>query len=300
LPLAGGQTISSVVEKANGDTVAMGSVDSRPVTPDYFAALGIKLMSGRSFTERDDANSPAVSIIDDALARQMWPNGDALGKRVRNPAGEWSTVVGIVSRVHNEGVDIEPKPQMYWSYRQVTQDRMVLVVRGAGSADALIAPVRETVREIDPEQSLYDVNTMHAVVERSLAQRTLVTALIAAFGAIALLLAAVGVYGVIAYGVTQRLREFGIRVALGATRGAVARMVVSQGVSTALIGATIGLAVALALSGALSTLVYGVAPHDLASLASAVAVMIAVAAIASYIPARRASSVDPAVALRNE
>jgi putative ABC transport system permease protein len=300
LPLAGGQTISSVVEKANGDTVALGSVDSRPVTPDYFAALGITLVSGRLFTERDDANSPAVSIVDDALARQMWPNGDALGKRVRNPGGEWSTVVGIVSRVHNEGVDIEPRPQMYWSYRQVTQDRMVLVVRGAGSPDALIPPVRQAVREIDPEQSLYDVSTMQAVVERSLAQRTLVTTLIAAFGAIALLLAAVGVYGVIAYGVTQRLREFGIRVALGATRGAVARMVVSQGVSTALVGATIGLAVALALSGALSTLVYGVAPHDLASLASAVGAMITVAAIASYIPARRASSVDPAVALRNE
>ena len=141
---------------------------------------------------------------------------------------------------------------------------------------------------------------MNMAVERSLAQRTLVTTLITAFGAIALLLAAVGVYGVIAYGVTQRLREFGIRVALGATQGAVARMVIGQGISTALIGAVIGLAAALALSGALSTLVYGVAPHDLASLGSAVAVMLLVAGIASYIPARRASTVDPAVALRNE
>lgn len=300
LPLAGGQTISSVAEKSDGTPIELGSVDSRPVTPGYFTALGIALRGGRAFNQHDDATSPAVAIVDEGLARQAWPDGNALGRRVKNARGEWATVVGVVSSVHNEGVDIEPRPQMYWSYRQVTQDRMVLVVRGNGSAEGLIAPVRQAVRDLDPEQSMYDVGTMHAVVERSLAQRTLVTTLIAAFGAIALLLAAVGVYGVIAYGVTQRIREFGIRVALGAQRGAVARMVVAQGVSTALAGAAIGLACALLLAGALRTLVYGVAPHDIVSLAMSVFVMIVVAAIASYIPARRASSVDPAVALRGE
>lgn len=300
LALVNGQTMSLVAERAPGDTVLFGAVDRRLATPDYFRALGITLRSGRAFTEFDGANAPLVSIVDDGLAKQVWPGENALGKRIRHPGGEWSTVVGVVATVHNEGVDIEPRPQMYSSYRQVTQDRMVLVVRGEGDGASLIAPVRQAIREFDPEQAVYDVNTMRTVVDRSLAQRTLVTTLIAAFGAIALLLAAVGVYGVIAYGVTQRLREFGIRVALGAPRGAVARMVVGQGISTALVGAAVGLVCALALSGALSTLVYGVAPRDLASLAGAVGAMLLVAAIASYIPARRASGVDPAVTLRNE
>jgi putative ABC transport system permease protein len=300
LPLAGGQTMSSIAERSDGSQVDLGFIDSRPVTPDYFAALGISIRKGRVFGEHDNFNAPIVSIIDDVTAKTTWPDGDAIGRRVQTPNGEWSTIVGVVSRVHNEGVDIEPRPQIYWSYRQLVQDRMALVVRTSGDAAAIIAPVRRAIRDIDPDQALYDVQTMSTVVERSLAQRTMVTTLIAAFGAVALLLASVGVYGVIAYGVTQRLREFGIRIALGATRSGVLRMVVGQGVSTATIGAAIGLVVALGFSGVISSMVYGVAPRDVVSIAGALVIMLLVALVASYIPARRASSVDPAEALRNE
>lgn len=300
LPLAGGQTMSSSARTTRGDTVELSSIDSRPVTPDYFAALGIAVLRGRSFTDHDDVNAPAVSVVDDRLARAVWPGESALGKHVRRPDGAWSTIIGVVAHIHTEGLDVDARPQVYWSYGQLTPDRMVLVVRGAGEPAALIAPVLLAIRSVDPEQSVYDVRTMTAVVGRSLAQRRLTMTLIGAFGGIALLLAAVGVYGVVSYGVTQRLREFGIRVALGATRRDVTRLVVRQGLSTAIVGAAIGLVVALALAGAMSSLVFGVAPRDLISLAAATLTLLTVAAVASYIPARRASAVDPALTLRAE
>jgi putative ABC transport system permease protein len=300
LPLAGNQTMSIKVETAPGAALEISAIDSRPVTPDYFASLGIALRSGRSFTERDDALGAPVTVVDDRLARSIWPRQDAVGKRVQRFDGVWCTVVGVVAHIHAHGVDVDPRPQVYWSYRQVTQDRMVLVVRGDGAPSALIAPVIQAIRALDPDQPVYDVRTMDIVVERSLVQRRLTAALITAFGAIALVLASVGVYGVVAYGVVQRMREFGIRLALGANSRDVTRLVVREGATMALVGSAVGLVGAAALGGAMSNLVFGVTSSDVASFAAGTVTLLSVAAIASYIPARRASAVDPALTLRSE
>jgi ABC-type antimicrobial peptide transport system permease subunit len=177
---------------------------------------------------------------------------------------------------------------------------MVLAMRSELEPTALVAPVIRAIRSVDSEQSVYNVRTMAEIVDRSLAQRRLTTFLMAGFSGLALSLAAVGIYGVVAYGVTQRLREFGIRIALGATRREVTRLVVWQGTSMALVGSAIGLVLAIAAAGVMSNLVFGVAPTDAASIVGATALLMLVAAAASYIPARRAAAVDPAVTLRAE
>jgi ABC-type antimicrobial peptide transport system permease subunit len=175
-----------------------------------------------------------------------------------------------------------------------------MAVRSQVETGAVFPSVIKAIRSVDSEQSVFDLRMMQDIVDSSLAQRRVTTSLMIGFGVIALLLAAVGIYGVVAYGVTQRLREFGIRIALGATRTEVARLVIWQGASMALVGAAFGLALALAASGVMSNLVYGVAPRDAASIIGATAVLLFVAGLASYIPARRAAAVDPAVTLRSE
>jgi len=300
LPLAGNQTMSIDVERAPGSIVEIDAVDSRPVTPDYFATLRIPLRAGRTFTSRDGAQASPVVIVDERLARTMWPGQSALGKRVRFTGGAWSTVIGVVGHIRATSVDEDPRPQVYWSHHQVTQDRMVLVMRGGGSAAALAEPVVDAIRSVDRDQPVYEVRGLESVVARSLVRRRLTTTLISSFGAIALILAAVGIYGVVAYGVTQRRREFGIRVALGATRGDVSRLVLREGASMALIGSTAGLVAAFALSGMMRNLVFGIAPRDVVSFFAATLTLLAVAVVSSYVPARRASTIDPAVTLRAE
>lgn len=303
IPLDGMQTNPVRFVDAPGTTDELTNVDTRTVTPEYFATLGIRLVAGRGFTEHDDPDAPMVAIVDERVARTIWPNEIAVGKRFREPpwrGGRWITVIGVVAHVRTHGLEVDPLPQIYWSYRQWTQDRMVLAVQSATETSALIAPVIAAVRSVDPDQSVYDVRTMTEIVGRSVSQRRLTTMLMAGFSGLALLLAAVGIYGVVAYGVTQRLREFGIRVALGATRGDVTRLVVWQGTSMAIAGSAIGLVLALAAGSLMSTLVYGVAPRDVASILGGTTLLMLVACLASYIPARRAAGVDPGVTLRAE
>ena len=303
IPLVGGQTNAVHFETAAGRTDELTNVDSRTVTPDYFATMGIRLVAGRGFTEHDNANAPAVAIVDERVARTFWPGEPAVGKRFRGPAWRdsgWVTVIGVAEHVLTTGLEVDPLPQVYWSYRQWTQDRMVLAVRSELEATALIAPAISAIRSVDPEQSVYNVRTMAEIVDRSLAQRRLTTLLMAGFSGLALLLVAVGIYGVVAYSVTQRMREFGIRVALGGTRRDVTRLVVWQGTSMAVAGSAVGLAFAIAAARVMSNLVYGVAPTDVASILGATAVLMLVAGVASYIPARRAAAVDPTVTLRAE
>jgi putative ABC transport system permease protein len=300
LPLFAGQTASIDVESASGKIVDVSAIDSRLVTPDYFATLGIALREGRAFGAVDDVNAPLSVIVDDRLASTMWPGTSALGKRLRRTGEPWGTVIGVVAHIRAVGVDEDLRSQVYWSHRQLTQDRVALVVRGTGDPAALVKPVIDAIHAVDRDQPVYDVRTMDAVVARSLARRNLTTMLITTFGGIALVLAAVGIYGVVAYGVTQRLREFGIRIALGATSAEVSRLVLREGTSMALAGAGVGIVAALVLSGVMSNLVFGVAPRDAISLGAATVTLIGVAVIASYIPARRASAVDPAVTLRSE
>jgi putative ABC transport system permease protein len=305
IPLVGGQTNGVHFETKTTAIDARGltDVDSRSVTPDYFVTLGIRLTAGRTFTERDDADAPRVAIVDERLARAMWPGETAVGKRFREPSwrgGHIGTVIGVVAHLRTTGVEVDPLPQVYWSYRQWTQDRMVLAARSTAPAAGLVAPIVQVIRSIDREQSVFNIRTMTDVVGRSQMQRRLTTLLMAGFSGLALLLAAVGIYGTVAFAVTQRVREFGIRIALGATSRQITRLVLWQGTSVAIAGAVIGLVVAIAAADGVRHLVYGVAPRDALSIAGATALLILVATAASYIPAVRAAAVDPGVTLRAE
>jgi putative ABC transport system permease protein len=300
IPLVGGQTNPVRFENPTGDAQT-GNIDSRTVTPEYFTTLGIPLLAGRTFTSRDDPNSPRVGIIDERLAKTVWPGESPIGRRFRGPGSdEWVTIIGVVGHVRTAGHETDPNAQVYWSAAQWSQMRTVLAARSTLESGALLPAIVKAIRSVDADQSVYDVRTMSDIIDRSLAQRRLTTMLMVGFGAIALLLAAVGIYGVVAYGVSQRIREFGIRVALGATRNEVTRLVVWQGTSMALVGTVVGLGLAVAAAGVMSNLVFGVAPRDAVSLAGATSVLLLIAGIASYIPARRAAAVDPAVTLRSE
>jgi len=303
IPLSGGQTNPVHFENATSTTDELTNVDTRTVTPEYFATLGIRLIAGRGFTERDDANAPAVAIVDERVARTIWPGEEAVGKRFREPPWrgyQWVNVIGVVAHVRTTGLEVDPLPQVYWSYRQWTQDRMVLAVQSELESEALVAPVVKAIRSVDAQQSVFDVQTMTRIIDRSLARRRLTTMLMVGFGGLALLLAAVGIYGVVAYGVTQRMREFGIRIALGATHREVTRLVVWQGTSMAIAGSAVGLVLAIAAAGVMRSLVYEVAPRDVASILGTTALLMLVAGMASYAPARRAAAVDPGVTLRSE
>src|SRR5262245_3923373 len=294
IPLVGAQTNAITLENSAIGERKEFYIDSRTVTGEYFETLGIPLVAVRAFTDNDDLSAPRVAIVDEQIARQMWPGEQAVGKRFRM-ANNVVTVVGVVGHIRTSGVEVDPRPQVYWTVRQWPQIRAVLAVRSELDTRTLYPAVIKAVRSVDPDQSFFDLRTMQDIVDRSLAQRRVTTLLMMGFGAIALLLAAVGIYGVVAYGVTQRFREFGIRIALGATRNEVARLVVWQGTSMAVVGASVGLVLAVALAGTMRSLVFGVAPRDAVSMVAATATLLIVAALASYLPARRAAAVDPAV-----
>jgi putative ABC transport system permease protein len=303
IPLSGMQTNPVYFQNPTTKVLEQSNVDSRTVGTGYFATLGIALIAGRDFTDGDDAHAPRVAIVDDRVARSMWPGESPVGKRFREPpwrGGEWVTVIGVVAHVHTASFESDPLPQVYWSYRQWTQDRMVLAVRSRIDEASLLPSVTRAIHSVDPEQSVYDVNTMATLVDHALAQRWLTTILIAGFAAFALVLAAVGLYGVVAFDVAHRLRELGIRVALGATPSDIVRLVVRSGTAMAAVGAAAGLVLAVIAAGVMRAMVYGVAPRDAVSLGAATCSLVIVAVFASYLPARRAARVDPATALRTE
>ena len=303
IPLAGGQTNPVRFEGATVAPDELVNVDTRTVTPDYFAAMGIPVLEGRGFDDRDDADAPLVVMVDDRIARTMWPGESPLGKRLREPpwrGAREAVVIGVVAHVRTESLERDPLPQVYWNTRQWAQDRMALAVRTVLDPGAVIPSVTRAIRSVDADQSVYDVRTMNGIIDRSQARRRLTTLLMLGFGAVALVLAAVGIYGVVAFGVMQRMREFGIRIAIGATRSDVTRLILRQGTTVAIAGAVIGLAVALAGAGILRSLVYEVAPRDVGSIVGATAVLILVAMVASYVPARRAAATDPGITLRSE
>jgi putative ABC transport system permease protein len=301
IPLSGGQTNPIHVEHATAGPDELTNVDTRTVSPDYFETMGIALVAGRGFTEHDDANSPLVAVVDERLARTMWPGESAVGKSLREPP--WSgrreiRVVGVVRHVRTIGLDVDPLCQVYWSYRQWTQDRMVLAVRSATQAEVPAPLVIKAIHSVDAEQSVFDVHTMSQIVAGSVASRRVAMNLMIVFSALALVLASVGIYGVVAYGVTQRNREFGIRVALGATASDIVRLASWQGTASAVVGAAAGLALAVGASGVMRNLVFGIGPRDAASLLAATALLLLVAVVASYLPARQAAAVDPGLTLR--
>jgi putative ABC transport system permease protein len=287
------------------------SADMRLVTAGYFGAMGLRLRAGRTFTAEDRAGAPLVMVVNQTFARLAWPGQDPLGKRVAcceaGPDGgpNWKTVVGVVADVRAEGLDQQAPPEFYLPIAQAPHaawqwiDRtMTLAARTRGEPTALAAAMRDAVGSVDRSLPVYSIGTMGDRRTASLASSRFSTMLLTVFGGIALLLAAIGVYGVISYGVTQRSQEIGIRVALGAGQARVLRLVVGHAAVLTGVGLLLGLGGSLLLSRAIGGLLFRVSPTDPPTLAAGVVVLALVALVAALLPAQRASRVDPATALR--
>lgn len=301
LPLGSGNQTGGVQIDGGPADSPWPSVETRTASPDYFRALGIPIKEGRSFLSSDGSDAPMVAIVDEQLAQTVWRGTSAIGRRLREGEGSpWSTVVGVVGHVRHTGLDDQSQPQVYWNYPQRPQERMALVVKARGDPASLTKAIAAAIREVDPQQPIYDARTLDAVVDRSLGHRRFQMQLLAVFAAMALVLAGIGAYGVIAYGVSQRAREFGVRMALGARRSDVIALVLRRGGLLFALGALAGLALASFGVDVLSSLVYGIAPRDMASFALATLVLFVVSITACYVPARRAARVEPTIALRSE
>jgi len=272
------------------------------VTPDYFRALGIPLESGREFTGRDDANAPAVVIVTESWARTFFPGErNVVGQRLGQGGPEkQQTIVGVVGDVHQDGLDAPVQPTMYLAYAQAPEGGMTVVVRASGDAALLTSAVRDAVRAVDPTIPVYDVSTMQEQVSRSILAQRLSGSMIGVFALMALVLATVGVYGLIAYSVAERQHEIGIRLALGAQGQDVRRLVVGQGVRLTLTGVAIGVVGATLIGRSLRSMLYGVSAVHVPTLLAVSVILVSVAVFASWIPARRAARTDLLGALRGE
>lgn len=280
----------------------------RAIGPDYFSGLQTSLLGGREFTEHDTGASPRVAVVSESLAKLYWPNENALGKRLKPgmPGGDWYVVVGVASDVHHWAADVDIEPTVYYPYTQVPpaflptlEGNMSIAVRSQNSA-GLLSSIRTAMGEVDKTVPVYDIKGMEEMVAESGALRRFDMWLIGTFAGLALTLAGVGIYGVIAYGVSQRTREIGIRIALGAQPGDVLRLIVGEGAKLALSGVLAGLFGAFVLSRWMSSLLFGVSPRDLATFSVVPWMVLALTLFGCYIPARRATKVDPVVALRSE
>jgi putative ABC transport system permease protein len=283
------------------------SMEIRVVTPEYFRAMGIPVLRGRAFEARDGAGGPQVALISEAAARRHFPGDDPLGQFITLGWGRGEgkpkvggEVVGIVGDVKDRGLAQEKAPEMYVPYAQVPTDTMDIVLRTHVAPRSLVPSVERIVRELDPELPVARVATLDEVVARSISEPRFYMVLLGAFAAMAVFLAALGIFGVLSYSVVQRSREIGIRVALGAHPRDVLRMVLGHAASLALVGVLAGLVGAVALSRAIGSLLFELSPTDPLTLGSMAVLLASVALLASYLPARRATRVDPLIALRSE
>jgi predicted permease len=300
--LSQGNTIGYAVE---GKVVEQGQdAVYRSGTPAHLKTLGVEVVEGRLLEERDGPGAPLVAVINETFARMHWSGESALGRRVRfgGPSTPWRTIVGVVKDVRERGFDLAIKPGAYVTYSGLGNAWIpeLLLVRTAGEPTALVGPIRSIVAAIDPEQPVAAVRTMDDIVDEAVVGRRDQMTLLAAFAGLALLLASVGLYGVLSYTVTRRRREIGVRLALGATRGAVVRMVIGHGLLLTGTGLAVGIAVAWTATRAMSTMLYGVAATDAATFAAVLVTLAAVALTACALPAFRASRLDPMDVLREE
>jgi putative ABC transport system permease protein len=313
IPMAPGNNSGTVTAENPAVGPAMNpnapqvETEMRWASPGYFQTMGIALLSGRDFNEADLEGKLPVAIVDESFARRFYPNEDPIGKRIKRGNAQstrtWKTIVGVVRAVRNQRLDATSLPQAYFPVLQEADEMFNLsfAVRSSrGDPVALAQSVRAAVLAVDRNQPVFDVRPLRQIVADSIAVRRLALLLLSVFAIVALLLAAAGVYGVIAYAVTQRRHEIGIRMALGATAGGVQRLVLRQGLALAAIGVVIGLGAALALTRVMGSLLYEVSATDPVTFAAIVALLTAVALAACYVPARRATKVDPMIALRYE
>jgi putative ABC transport system permease protein len=279
------------------------ATDYRSATPGYLEAAGLRLLRGRWLTAADRAGAPEVVVINESFAERFYPNEDPIGRRIsyRGEDGPWSTIVGTIADVYHRGLDQPTRPEMYMSHLQLPARSMYVVMRtSAADASALIAQVRSEVNALDPDLPLAGQTTLEDLVGQSIAIPKLFVAFFGFFAFVALLLAAVGIYGVTAQAVGQRAQEIGIRMALGADARGVVMRIVGQAMLVALTGLAIGLAAALALAGRMRGLLFELSPTDPATFATIATILAVVALIAAWVPARRAASVEPMKALRTE
>jgi putative ABC transport system permease protein len=274
----------------------------RRVGGDYFQALGMRLVKGRWLLPSDDAAAPAVALVNAALARKYWPGDDPIGRRIRitYPGYGWSEIVGIVADAREAGLDRPAKPMLFVPYQRGPRPHMALFVKTAGDPRAAFPQLRRAIARADPTQPISEEGTLLDLVRDSLAVRRLTLQVLASLAGTALALTVAGVFAVLSYLVARRTREIGVRMALGARRVDVLWLVVGRSLRIVAAGAALGVAGALALAGLQRSLLYGVAPTDLPTLATAVLVVLATAVVACLAPARRAARLDPLAALRHE
>jgi predicted permease len=266
--------------------------------------MQIPLRRGRFFNDLDTPTTQKVTIIDEYFAQQYWPHEDPLGKRIRTGGLDskqpWITIVGVVGRVKQDALDSDPRIAFYFPHSQYTTAAMNVVLRSNVAPAALTSAIKKEIRELDPDLPIYNVRTMDERVQESLARRRFSMVMLGLFAALALALATIGIYGVMAYMVNQGTREIGIRLALGATQRNILHLIVRQGMILALTGVAIGLAGAFALTRLMRSLLFGIRSTDPLTFAGIAALLTLIALLASYIPARRAARIDPMVSLRCE
>jgi predicted permease len=280
--------------------------DQRPVFPGYFEAMGIPLVRGRYFEQRDNEKSAPVAIVDESMAKTYWPNEDAIGKRIkqggRQSTQPWRTIVGVVRHIRYRTLESPSRVEFYWPYDQTSfaLGSMSLAIHTSSDPRSLAGVVQRQVQALDPDQPVYRIRTMGELMSESMARRRLSMFLLAIFAGVALALAAVGIYGIMSYSVAQRAHEVGIRMALGARSSDVVRMVIGQSLGLTLAGIFVGLLGSLALTNFLSSLLFDVKATDATTFLLVAVILAVVALVASFVPAYRATTVDPVNALRQE
>jgi putative ABC transport system permease protein len=272
--------------------------------PGYFRTMRIPMIAGREFTDQDTVNAPQVIVINEAMAKKFWPNQDAIGKRIsmdiKDPQEPWLTVVGVAGNVRHWGLDNDVQPQFFRPYTQAAWPWMSIVVRSKSNPMALLSPIKRAITQIEPEHPTSGVETLESIVSGSVGARRFPTLLLASFALLALVLAAVGIVGLVSYAVTQRTHEIGIRIALGARGGDVLALFVRRSMVWVFGGVVAGIVASLGVTQLVKSMLFGVRPTDPIVLSAAGALLVAIALLASYLPARRATKLDPLEALRCE
>jgi putative ABC transport system permease protein len=279
------------------------------ISPGFFATIGARLVAGRDFTLADRDSAPLVAMVNQHMVKRYWPNGGAVGKRFRfgsstqsadSTRNPWITVVGVVADMRRTGVDQPVREEAFFPYRQNVDGGQLVVVRTSNDPMSIVPLVKQTVRSIDPNQPISNLGTMEKMLAELVAQRRFSMTLVGAFATLALILALIGAFGVTSYLVSQRAKEIGVRLALGAEPSRVSRLVVREGMQVAGVGVAAGVVIALVTTRLASSLLYAVSPRDPLTIGIVTVTLLAVSALANYLPARRAARVDPLTALRQD